>query len=211
MDGLLLCDARGRSASERPDVKSFHDANESWRRVSCLRLILLAQINIIDQCITPSDTNSTGLNTMPYQPQLQSRFLALPRELRDLIYEYAFSASTVRVGPWYQRKGRGVHFMLRAPNSKKVTTRNAGLILACRQLYGETLLLYYRHTEFIACGYGCIRDWLKILRPQVIAAIESVVREENIPWSLEEEPGILVRYLGSNGKFLKKGVITMRF
>ncbi|KAK4494388.1 hypothetical protein PRZ48_014686 [Zasmidium cellare] len=60
-----------------------------------------------------------------------SRFLALPRELRDEIYQYTFSdAIWVNLG------------------DIDIRTRNAGLLAACKQTRREALALYYQTTEF---------------------------------------------------------------
>ena len=94
--------------------------------------------------------------------------------------------------------------MLRARNPKHTSTRNAGLVLACKQLYKETLLLYYQHTSFLAHNYDCIREWLRVLKPEVIAAIKVVVAEEESPGMGKE---LESAKLGSNGAFLAKGVV----
>ncbi|KAK4494830.1 hypothetical protein PRZ48_014186 [Zasmidium cellare] len=63
----------------------------------------------------------------------QSRLLALPRELRDVIYEYTFT-TTVQIG------------------DRSLRRRNAGILSTCHQIRAEAIKLYYQRTVFEAIG-----------------------------------------------------------
>ncbi|KAK4494240.1 hypothetical protein PRZ48_014538 [Zasmidium cellare] len=67
------------------------------------------------------------------QPKAKATLLSLPRELRDIIYEYAFSGTEVHV----------------YSNSSPYPPQKPGLPLACKQLFAETIELYYKHSIFI--------------------------------------------------------------
>lgn len=64
----------------------------------------------------------------------QSRLLALPRELRDIIYKYTFTASV-------------------DIKDNDIGDHNAGLLSACRQTRTEAAKLYYQRTVFQAIGF----------------------------------------------------------
>lgn len=88
------------------------------------------------------------------------RLLSLPPELRDVIYEFTFSDTSIPI----------VHHppaMFPSefpPETPKIATQNAVLVMTCKQLYNETYDLYYRHTNFHALGFSSgLRPWLRVL------------------------------------------------
>ncbi|KAK4617814.1 hypothetical protein CLAFUW4_12212 [Fulvia fulva] len=141
---------------------------------------------------------------MTYQPQLHSRLLALLAELRDQIYELTFSDRPVRVGHRYWDKTRWRR------NSAGVTHRNAGIVLACKQLYYETLMLYYKHTEFLAWSTSCVREWVRCLQPECVRAIRMILLEEAMSrgWEDAAKQG-LVPFLGDKAAYLRSGVLCV--
>lgn len=85
---------------------------------------------------------SPQMTSMPRPPSVirtkqddkaEPHLLTLPRELRDSIYKYALCETHVEI------KATGL------------TSSNGNLALTCKQLYNETVDLYYEHTTF-TCG-----------------------------------------------------------
>lgn len=78
--------------------------------------------------------------------------LGLPRELRDIIYEYAFSDSTVII----------------KHHEQSPSTRKAALLCTCKQIYQEGLKTYYRCSIFIAIEHPHDLAWWIIGLPSDI-------------------------------------------
>jgi 1-acyl-sn-glycerol-3-phosphate acyltransferase len=77
---------------------------------------------------------SINHDALPDQPSLTfekttSPLLALPRELRDLIYDIALAGTILKLDY----------------DSPKPSPESLGLLLACKQMYTETIDVYYRH------------------------------------------------------------------
>ncbi|KAK4494825.1 hypothetical protein PRZ48_014181 [Zasmidium cellare] len=66
--------------------------------------------------------------------------LALPPELRDIIYEYTFGSFEVDIDPSMRRE-----------RESHIQRCNASLVLTCRQTHAESIKAYYEHTLF--CSY----------------------------------------------------------
>lgn len=69
-------------------------------------------------------------------PNNPSRLLELPAELRNRIYEFVFADSEVHV----RKKDIFTHLRYRPPH--------AGILMACRQTYSESLTIFYDFTTF---------------------------------------------------------------
>ena len=70
------------------------------------------------------------------------RLLDLPRELRDLIYEYVFSGVYVPIG------------------FTSIKAQNAGLLLACHQSYAEVTFAYYNFSSFNVKRLWACTSWM---------------------------------------------------
>ncbi|EME40641.1 hypothetical protein DOTSEDRAFT_27268 [Dothistroma septosporum NZE10] len=75
---------------------------------------------------------------------LQGHLIKLPQELRDQIYDDVFTDAVVDIRAYGTR------------------ARHAGLTIACKQLYLETIELYYQRTAFvIGSDAAVLYKWLK--------------------------------------------------
>lgn len=52
--------------------------------------------------------------------------------------------------------------------------QNAGLVIACKQLYDETYSLYFKHTEFFSLHSSDLKFWLRMLPSRARRALRSV-------------------------------------
>ncbi|KAF2164770.1 hypothetical protein M409DRAFT_24675 [Zasmidium cellare ATCC 36951] len=92
------------------------------------------------------------LKTFYYTPagERKPTFLTLPRELRDIIYDYAFTQQVEL-----------------EKELKPATSRNAALLCTCRQAYREGLKPYYQNTTFISFDHRSFLTWVRTLPSRV--------------------------------------------
>ena len=135
---------------------------------------------------------------MDYQPQLQSRLLSSPRELRDQIYELTFSNMVVRIRP----QNYAEHY-----DSKVPADRNAGLLLASKQLHNETTLLYYKHTSFKFDSVKLLRRWLSASLSKHLAVIRDIAIDGEFWFREQAMREKMPSYLENSRALLGEGVI----
>ncbi|KAF2162712.1 hypothetical protein M409DRAFT_26949 [Zasmidium cellare ATCC 36951] len=99
---------------------------------------------------------------------LPSHLLALPRELRDIIYEYTFT-TVVQI------------------TDRSSASHNAGLLSTCHQTRAEAVKLYYLRTTFETTGHdrrsveGNLVRFFRSVPSQSVGLIQAVYVHVEVP------------------------------
>lgn len=105
------------------------------------------------------------------------RFLALPRELRDLIYEYVFSGVYVPLG------------------FTSIQARNAGLLLTCHQTYAESTFAYYNLSSFNVKRLWACTSWmaeLGIEQQKCVSEVKSRLHSDSALRGTRQRHAVLI-------------------
>ena len=99
------------------------------------------------------------------KPQ-NSDLLKLPPEIRNMIYQWTFQGSVVKI---QHQGGHGY-----GPSPRKSTA--TGLVLACKQIHAESIRMYYALATF-SFGYGtayCVKMWRNLIGPDRAALVQDI-------------------------------------
>ncbi|KAF2162707.1 hypothetical protein M409DRAFT_26944 [Zasmidium cellare ATCC 36951] len=96
-------------------------------------------------------------------PSAPCRLLALPRELRDIIYEYTFTSFE-----------RNIRKRLKREAKPTAGNCNASLVLTCKQIHAESIKAYYLHTIFASLFVSDLRQWIDKLPDPARKALKHV-------------------------------------
>ncbi|KAK4494831.1 hypothetical protein PRZ48_014187 [Zasmidium cellare] len=148
-------------------------------------------------------------------PASKTTFLDLPAELRNEIYELAIERKTVVLSK-------------SSKSNKKGRARSPALLLASKEIYRETLTIFYSKWTFHFESVAKLLSWLRTLGPQKRAFLRSVIVEDlfTLPQSgpllgisiaddraVENEVSAFLRAierrLSDSGASLKPGCLTL--
>ena len=106
------------------------------------------------------------------QDQLESGFFKLAAELRNKIYELALDGARVQVE---SKTTNNPHGLSRVP----------GILMACKHVYAEALILFFESTTFSFSSKARLHQWLGNIGEANRAMIEHV--EFRVPWNRGSE------------------------
>ncbi|KAK5683872.1 hypothetical protein LTS10_003735 [Elasticomyces elasticus] len=132
--------------SDLGHTKSVHPATQPLLRH------LAPQILRIKTSRMHSTATEANMATKPMATKPSCPFLALPLELRELIYDYVFRDPNTRA-----------RYSIKYP-SAYTSTLNFGILRANRQIYAEALPRFYKHKIFYAytsrVNIEAVVEWL---------------------------------------------------